>query len=98
MIKMGASGLRPDRAIRANKNAALGWGGVWGKAPNSKNKNAKRFYSASIPRAGPNPASCRIWAMKTAASMPPPCHASGLFPQNRTASGPYRSLWVYPAA
>jgi hypothetical protein len=97
MIKMGASGLLPDRAISSNKNAALGRGGVWGFAPNAKNKNSKRFYYASNPRAGPNPASCRIWAIKTAASMPPPCHTPGLFPHNRAANGPYRSLWVYPA-
>jgi hypothetical protein len=38
-----------DRAIRSNKNAGLGKGGVWGFAPNSKNKNAEAFLFRSYP-------------------------------------------------
>jgi hypothetical protein len=41
-----------NRAIRSNKNAGLGKGGVWGKAPNSENKNAQAFLFRFYPLRG----------------------------------------------
>jgi hypothetical protein len=38
-----------NRAIRSNKNAGPGNSGVWGKAPNSENKNTLAFLFRSYP-------------------------------------------------
>jgi hypothetical protein len=57
-----------NRAIRSNKNAFFG-SGVWGKAPNSENKNAQAFLFRSYPLRCPETASmpfqgCKFFAMQ----------------------------------
>jgi hypothetical protein len=41
-----------DRAIRSNKNTALGRRKVWGKAPNFVNKKARAFLFRFYPLRG----------------------------------------------